>query len=191
MNRVDLGKLTASLRREHEDEWGRPWTQETLAEKANLALGLECFSKSIISSIERGERGLNERTLLALADALQLTSGERREFFLAACGIRREYIARGDADPEQVLNQLLDTMQQVRLPAHIMDPHCDVLATNSAVIDLLDFRSAGLAPEDLANLRFPYNQVRLAFSDRGAEHLGKLIGQEGTQGKLTVDRTVL
>ena len=99
MNRVDFGKLVASLRKEHEDEDGRPWSRQSLAQEANAAAGAELFSKDIISRIERGERILDQETLLALAAALQLTSGERKEFFLAASGVDNDRIARPENDP--------------------------------------------------------------------------------------------
>ena len=83
MNQVDFGKLIASLRKEHEGEDGAPWNQEKLSQEANLAAGSSIFSEDIISSVERGRRKPERQTLLALATALQLTSDERKEFFLA------------------------------------------------------------------------------------------------------------
>ena len=54
MNRVDFGKLVASLRREHEDEEDNRWTQEKLAEEVNTAAGAKLLTGVIIGSIERG-----------------------------------------------------------------------------------------------------------------------------------------
>ena len=102
MNRVEFGRLIASLRREHEDENDRPWNQERLAREANAVVGAEVLSKYIVSNIERGNRILDEETLLALAAALRLTSGERKEFFLAASGVDNERIALQRDEPEEV-----------------------------------------------------------------------------------------
>jgi transcriptional regulator with XRE-family HTH domain len=74
MNRVDFGRLIASLRKEHEDEEGNPWSQDYLAQEANGAAGADLFSEDIIGRIERGKRSLDNETLLALAAALHLTS---------------------------------------------------------------------------------------------------------------------
>ena len=130
MDPVDFGKLIASLRKEHEDEEDVPWTQEKLAEESNKTAGVELFSGDIVSAIERGKRNLDQQTLLALADALQLTSGERKEFFLASSGIDNERIARPDHDPEEVLDNLLQTIRQSYLPAYVVDSYCDVVAVN-------------------------------------------------------------
>lgn len=176
MNRVDFGKLVASLRKEHDDEEDIPWTQERLAQEANLAAGAELFSEDIISSIERGKRALDAQTLLALATALQLTSGERKEFFLAASGIDNERIARQENDPEEVLSQLMDRMKQVYLPAYVIDSYCDIVAFNSAVTELADLEDAGLSPSIMANRPFGFNILQFVFSDEAVDYFGKRMG---------------
>ena len=56
MNREDFGRLIASLRKEHEDDDGNSWNQETLAREANAAAGADLFSEDIVGRIERGNR---------------------------------------------------------------------------------------------------------------------------------------
>jgi hypothetical protein len=178
MNLDDFGKLVASLRKEHEDEEDIPWTQGKLAEEANLAAGAEIFSADIISSIERGKRSLDEETLLALATALQLTSGERKEFFLAASGIDNERIARQDNDPEEVLTNLLSTIRQAYLPAYVIDSYCDVVGVNSAILRILDLEAAGLDRTALAARPFGSNVLQYVYLDEAVEHFSQLMGRD-------------
>jgi transcriptional regulator with XRE-family HTH domain len=180
MNKVDFGKLIASLRKEHDDEAGVPWTQAKLAEEANLAAGADVFTEYIIGSIERGNRNLDEQTLLALAAALQLTSGERKEFFLAACGVENTSLARQDNDPEEVLSQLMGRMEQIYIPSFILDSYYDVVAASPAVMELFDLESAGLSFGSQEGRPFPYNMVRNLFSDsdQGESHFGRLMRED-------------
>lgn len=128
MNRVEFGQLVAALRKEHLDEDGNRWTQDKLGRETGLG-------EVAIGKIERGERAnFDEGTLLKLADALQLTSMERKEFFLAASGIDSKHIARESAKPRATLDDLLQTMEGLQLPAFIDDSYSDVVAANSAII---------------------------------------------------------
>lgn len=80
MKRAEFGQLVTALRREHVDEWDRQWTQAKLAQETGLPL-------TVMGTIERGSKTQrDEATLLQLAQALQLTSGEREAFFTAASG---------------------------------------------------------------------------------------------------------
>ena len=177
MNRVDFGKLIASLRKEHDDESGVPWTQATLAHEANSSAGAEIFSEHIIGSIERGNRNLDEQALMALATALQLTSGERKEFFLAASGVENTNLARQDNDPEEVLSQLMSRMEYIRVPSFIVDPYFDTVAVSPAIMEFWDLESAGLGFGSQEGKFFPYNMVRYIFydSERSDSHFGKLM----------------
>ena len=178
MNRVDFGRLLASLRKEHEGEDGNPWSQAVLARQLNLVLGAEVFTEDIVGKIERGIRGLDQEELLALAAALELTSGERKEFFLAASGINNDRIARQDDDPKEILSQLVNRMEQVRQPAYVMDSYCDIVAINRALIDLMDLEHFGLPADGVEGHPFPLNKVLFVFSDEGEKHLGELMGEE-------------
>lgn len=146
MNRENFGALIAALRKEHTDEHLRPWNQQRLAAEANKSAGTEAFSPYIIGNIERGARALDQTSLVALATALRLTSGERKEFFLAASGVESWNIARPENSPEDVLNELLVRMGRTYLPAHINDSYGDVLAVNTAAHELVSLTDAGLGP---------------------------------------------
>jgi transcriptional regulator with XRE-family HTH domain len=175
MKRSDFGELIASLRREHEDEEGNRWSQETLAREANLALGAELFSQRTISYIEQGRRHLDDEMLLALATALQLTSGERREFLLAASGVDTKDMVRADNGPEEILSQLTSRMRQARLPAHIIDSYFDVIAVNVAFVRLYGFGTFSYSP---SNVHSQLNKLRFVFSEEGRAHYTQIMGDE-------------
>ncbi len=177
MNPTDFGKLIASLRREHEDEDGAPWTQSRLAQECNLAAGSAAFNENVISSLERGRRHPDSDVLLALAGALRLTSSERREFFLAASGVEAADISRQDDQPGQVFSRLVDRLQELRAPAAILDGYSNVLAVNQLILELLEFASAsgiGIGPGEEES--FGYNLMQFVFSEHGSRHFRKLMG---------------
>ncbi|MCB0213837.1 MAG: helix-turn-helix domain-containing protein, partial [Anaerolineae bacterium] len=91
MNRKAFGKLIAALRKELFDQDGNRLTQAKLAERAQQIDPHSPLNEIIIGKIERGERAiLDDQTLLNLADTLELSLGERREFYLAATGLDDE-----------------------------------------------------------------------------------------------------
>ena len=174
MNRKDFGKLIASLRKEHEDEEGLPWTQERLAQEANAAAGVQLYNEDIISSIERGKRKIDRQALLALATTLQLTSDERKEFFLAASDIDVQEIASQEINAEEAFSQVIESIRELYLPATVVDAYCNVLAVNRVMLELMDFSSAygvanGIEP-------YGYNLLRFIFSEEGSEHFIRLMG---------------
>jgi transcriptional regulator with XRE-family HTH domain len=82
MNREDFGELVATLRQDMN------WKQSQLAEYANL-------DDAVISQIERGvKKHFEPELLFQLANVFQLTTLERREFFLAASGLDQKQIVR-------------------------------------------------------------------------------------------------
>lgn len=131
MNRQEFGRLVTALRKEHRDENDEVWTQAKIAELTNLG-------ESLIGKIERGERvNLEPSLLFSLADVLELTSRERKEFFYAATGLEAKLITRDTTTSEKVLNDLLDMMRKVQLPAFIVDGYADILAFNTMILQLL------------------------------------------------------
>lgn len=155
MNRNEFGKLVAALRREHRDENDEAWTQKKLGEETGLG-------ELIIGKIERGQRtNLDEDTLLRLADALQLTSLERKEFFFAALGVDGKQIARKDSDPNAVLDDLIQKIKEIQLPAHISDSYGDVVAINTSLIHLLEISSEQL--NRAYTLPAGFNHMRVVF----------------------------
>lgn len=92
MDKKQFGVLVSSLRDNQVDENGNPLTQQTLAQKANIPI-------ATLDNIENGQLdNLSQEILYSLANALQLTSLERREFFMAALGNATEF-----SDSENVL----------------------------------------------------------------------------------------
>lgn len=176
MNRKEFGRLVQALRREHKDDQDNCWTQKDLARAAGLltrealaetagpskASGSETGA-AIIGKIERGERAmLDEDMLLRLADALELTSMERREFFLAASGVDSQHVARKNSKPGASLDDLLHMMEGLQLPAFIDDCYSDLVATNDSIRAFL-----GIGTDFVANaMRHPIgtNVMHLIFS---------------------------
>jgi transcriptional regulator with XRE-family HTH domain len=143
MNHKDFGQLVAALRREHryldKDSKVRFWSQERLAEVANL-------SEDTIIKIEGGrKRNLSPDILLKLAQALNLTTEERVEFFMAANDLDDRQIIRCPDNPHDTLQHLVQTLQQTYLPAFIIDTYCDVLAVNEAVLMIFNVSDNAVA----------------------------------------------
>jgi transcriptional regulator with XRE-family HTH domain len=162
MDRKEFGKLIAILRQE------LGWTQFDLAEYSEIDEGT-------ISNIERGaKKNLEPELLFRLANALQLTTLERREFFLAASGIEQEKIVRQPGfdtptkvfDAQAVLQELTGLIARFYLPAHLGDVYGDILAVNPALLDLLQLtpeaaQSAAQSGAGFNNLHFLYGNMAL------------------------------
>lgn len=127
MDRIEFGVLVSLLRKD------MGLTQFELQETSGVNL-------AVISQIERGaKRFFESKILIQLANALHLTSIERREFFLAASGVAQQYIIRQSSaalatdttDPKKVLGKMIAIIEKLSLPAFIMDVYSDVLAVNN------------------------------------------------------------
>jgi hypothetical protein len=180
MNRVEFGKLVASLRREHEDEEGLPWTQARFASEANAITGVELLSEAIVGSIEQGRRGMDGETLLALAEGLRLTSGERKEFFLASCGIENEEIPRQENDPQEVVSLLIDRMKETYLPSYVMDSYYDIVAINPTLWRAL-FEEFSWTVDLTIDQPFPANLLYGAFREEAAHHWETAMGEDWSE----------
>ena len=139
MNRKEFGQLIAALRKEHFDEEGNRLTQAKLAERAQQRDPLTPLNETIIGKIERGERAmLDDHTLLSLADTLELTMGERREFFLAATGLDDVQIVAAHESTEAILASVVQMLSDIQLPALLLDSYLDVIAANGILVKLYD-----------------------------------------------------
>jgi len=157
MNRKELGHLIVALRREHLEDDGRPWTREKLAEVTQL-------SKLLLTNIENGRKAILDPDILTkLADALQLTGGEREQLILAASGVDSAQLAQTLDDPMTVLNELIDLMKNAQSPACILDPFSDVLAINP-MLPLLHEIGPEVFVDPLVDQSTQYNILRLVFS---------------------------
>ena len=163
MDRKTFGQLVAALRKEHFDVDGNRWTQAKLAENAAKIDPQTPLNDIIIGKIERGERAiLDDATLLNLADTLQLTIGERREFFLLATGLDNEQIFASSGNATTILTTTLQTLQEIQLPTILLDTYLDIIAVNSQLLQLYQY-----AYVDLSQFikQEPLNLIDLMFSD--------------------------
>lgn len=154
MKRKDFGDIVRALRREQVDENYQPWTQATLAAETGLSL-------EVIRRIERGEkRIIHEEELTLLADVFQLTSMERRQFFIASLDIAEASVPRQESSPETVLNMLANYLSGIRLPAYVGDNYHDAVLANPLIIALLNLNEAArTAPTTPAG----FNIARIGF----------------------------
>jgi transcriptional regulator with XRE-family HTH domain len=93
-----FGPIVASLRKNHfELTTGRSWSQKTLADRIGV-------SSRLIKSIEQGaKQSVDVETLTKLADAFQLTTLERREFFALAAGVTDQQLMPNPPPPDAIL----------------------------------------------------------------------------------------
>ena len=157
MNRKDFGQLLATLRQDLN------WTQFQLAEFSEV-------DEAVISQIERGVKKFFEPELLfCLANALQLTTLERREFFLAASGLDQKQIVRQPSlatatdvfNLRKTLDKLIDLTGQIRLPAFLSDVYGDAIAANRIILSF--FEVPPIVLETAPHIPGGYNTVRVNF----------------------------
>ena len=157
MNRKEFGELVATLRQDMD------WTQSKLAEYADV-------DDAVISQIERGvKKHFEPELLFRLANIFQLTTLERREFFLAASGLDQKQIVRQVSaatntdvfNARRVLDKMIELTGQVRLPAYLCDVYSDVIATNQIVLSF--FKVPPSFVEEASHVPGGYNTVRFNF----------------------------
>lgn len=157
MNRKEFGELVSALRQDMD------WTQFQLAEYANV-------DEPVISQIERGvKKHFEPELLFQLANVFQLTTIERREFFLAASGLDQKQIVRQVSaatttdvfNVRKVLDKMVELTGQVRLPAFLCDVYSDVIAANKAILSFFEIPQAFL--EDANRVPGGYNTARFNF----------------------------
>lgn len=158
MNRKDFGQLVAALRQDLD------WTQFQLSELVDV-------DEAVISQIERGVKKFFEPELLVkLANALQLTTLERREFFLAASGVEHPQLVRQQSagtttdaqHPSKILKRLIETVEALQYPAFLHDACGDAIAINYAVAAYFSIPSEMIATSD--QLPGGYNIMRMTFN---------------------------
>jgi transcriptional regulator with XRE-family HTH domain len=157
MNRKDFGQLLATLRQDLD------WTQFQLAEYAEVDV-------AVISQMERGVKKFFEPELLfCLANALQLTTLERREFLLAASGLDQKQLVRQPSlvvttdvfNVRRILDKLINLTGQVRLPAFLGDVYGDVIAANRIILSF--FKVPPILLETAPHVPGGYNTMRVNF----------------------------
>src|ERR1044071_7357509 len=157
MNRKEFGQLLATLRQELD------LTQFELAEFANI-------DEAVISQMERGVKKHFEPNLLfSLANALQLTTLERREFLLAASGLDQNQIVRQPSagvstdvfNVRRALEKMIELTGLVRLPAFLCDVYGDVVAANRMILSF--FKVSPEYVEKAHQVPGGYNTARFNF----------------------------
>jgi len=158
MDKKEFGKLIAALRQDME------WTQFNLSEYADVDL-------AVISQIERGvKKHIEPEMLVKLANTFQLTTLERREFFFAATGINSSQLVRQPSagvetdamDADKSLMKMVRIVEQLRVPAFLVDVYSDVLAANLLATAFFMVPSPML--ETAPNMPGGYNAIRIMFS---------------------------
>ena len=157
MERKEFGLLVAMLREDMDR------TQFQLAESAGIDV-------AVISQIERGvKKHIDPDLLFRLANSFHLTTIERREFFLAASGISEGRIIRQPSaalatdtiDADKVLGKMIRIIEQLRLPAFIMDVYSDVLAINMPAFAFFQVDAAMIA--NAHSIPGGFSTVRMMF----------------------------
>lgn len=163
MDRKQFGSLVAALRKEHIDEDGSRLTQTKLGEKIAKFDPQTALNDIVIGKIERGERAiLEDNTLLNLADALELTIGERRAFFMLATGLDHLQIYPDKQGSEQILDDTLTMLADIRQPALLLDRYLDVVAVNGLLLQLYQVSHIDLS--GLAEQKGELNLLSFIFS---------------------------
>lgn len=168
MYKKRFGKLVAALRRERMED-GKPWSRAKFAQISGI-------EEDILANIENGRKAILFPSLLAqLADALQLVSGERREFFLAASGIEEEGLYPLDA-PQSALKQMLAALESLHLPALLLDQYFDIIAANSMIMELYKVTPADFL-ESQAHPAIRFNLMRALFAPEFSGQIS-MLGKE-------------
>jgi hypothetical protein len=134
--------------------------------------------EAVVSQIERGvKKHFEPELLFSLANTLQLTTLERREFLLAACGLDQKQIVRQPSaamstdvfNVRRVLDKMIELTGQVRLPAFLGDVYGDVIAANNLILSFFKVPSeyveaAGQVPGGYNTARFNFGKDLVARS---------------------------
>jgi transcriptional regulator with XRE-family HTH domain len=157
MNRRDFGELVSTLRLD------LGWTQFQFAEYSGVDV-------AVISQIERGVKKFFEPEMLfCLANALQLTTIERGEFFLAASGLDEKQLLRQPTagmatdvfDANKILDRMVTLTGNIMLPAFLVDSYSDVIAANYMMVAF--YNVPPVLIEEAAKIPGGYNTTRLNF----------------------------
>jgi hypothetical protein len=105
---------------------------------------------------------LDEETLLALADGLSLMVGERRVFFLAATGLEAEQMYPTPSGSQAILENALEMLGDIQLPALLVDTYLDIIGVNTAVLHL--YNSSPTTLQGIMAGGQPLNLLDFVFS---------------------------
>lgn len=157
MDRNEFGQVVASLRQD------LGLTQAQLAQRADIDL-------PIISQIERGvKKYFSAEQIVAIADALELSTFERRQFFLASTGVNISDMVRPNlmhsasdtANAEKELTKIKAVCDLLRVPAFVLDPYYDFIMVNPVMMALFHVTDELVA--SLAGIPHAYNSIHMTF----------------------------
>ncbi len=162
MSLHDFGLLVKALRKDSFDPSGKRWNRENLSKAVHL-------TEAQLGRLERGDRKcLDNHTLMLLADSFNLTSLERKEFFYAALGVKDEELFKQE-EPKTQLKDMIAAMENLQVPAFIIDVYADIIAFNKAILhlyqvtpELIDYLQQ--SPAGLNLLHFIYSS-KLGFKE--------------------------
>lgn len=155
--RTEFGQIVSSLRTD------LGLTQAQLAQKADIDL-------PIISQIERGvKKHCLPEQLVAIADALELTTFERKQFFLASTGVEVGEMVRPNllhsasdtANAEKEIKKVKQVGDLLRVPAFVSDPYYDFVLANPGMMALFHVTDAYV--QSLEPVPHAYNAIHLTF----------------------------
>lgn len=153
----EFGRLVKALREEYRD-----MTQQDLANRIGRG-----FTKNQISNIETGRKvSLLEDELLGMADALELTSQERREFFIASLRLDTKSVCPDANASTKILAELTNWMRKLFLPAFISDTYGDFLAVNNAVFFLCGMENRTSIRKEIEEAKGKFNYLRILFDSK-------------------------
>lgn len=170
MDRLSFGALVSILR----DDMG--WTQSELAERSGL-------DTPVVSIVERGERRglIKDGILQKLATGLELTTLERREFFLAASGVSEHDSFRplDEKEPsgfkvKELFENTRKFVRSLQFPAFVFDSYGDVLLANRCSVEYYEISKNLLATAN--KVVGGYNMMRLVFHPESG--FRKMVGND-------------
>lgn len=174
IGRINFGKILSSLRKQHRDHQLHDWDTKRLGKEAKIN-GQGELTAQVVANIESGRRAkLDADTLLRLANSLRLSPMERKEFFYAAVGLDAESAAENDPHNNHYfpkdIPSIFESVLQIQTPAYILDQYCDIVAGNSAFMDLFNFtsESIGFFHDQPAGL----NLISYIFSEEFIKAIG-------------------
>jgi hypothetical protein len=122
------------------------------------------------------KKHFNPELLFNLANALQLTTLERREFIFAASGLDEKQIVRQPSagmttdvfNARKIVERMIQLTGEIRLPAFLCDVYSDVVAANYMMIAFYNVPSSMI--ETAASVPGGYNTTRLNFGSESVAH---------------------
>lgn len=166
----NFGSLLKELRTRQRNENGNiGMTREELAKRSGI-------EPTVLGNVERGEKRGYIEHLVDLAISLELTTKERKEFYLAALDIENKHIiSQVDSGTNTIFQDLKRLISEAPFPAFILDNYCDVLCLNAAIRTMFDITEQDL--KELSALPTGFNLMSFLFSPKADKYMDMIKGQ--------------